>query len=129
MTRVPCPGFLGHAFWVDNYIQPQAISAKLDSLGTNSFVMTFQGLTGGAPASILIDSGASHCFVNSTFAKHHGFARHRLGHAEQPWARVWQARASACKQGAERTRSLVTKCKVIAHLQALQALWTLIDCC
>lgn len=76
MERVTCPGTPGHAFWVDTSAQPQETSAKLDSLGENSCVMTFQGLASGAPASILIDSGASHCFVDTVFAKHHGFARH-----------------------------------------------------
>eukprot|EP00983_Pelagomonas_calceolata_P008572 280332-Pelagomonas_calceolata.AAC.1 len=76
MTRVPCPRVPGYAFGVDESAQPEETSAKLDYLGTNCPVMTFQGLASGAPASILIDSGASRCFVDSTFAMHHGFARH-----------------------------------------------------
>jgi len=76
MTRVPCPGVSGYAFWVDESAQPEETSAKLNSLEKKSPVMTFQGLASGALASILIDSGASHGFIDTTFAMHHGFARH-----------------------------------------------------
>ena len=36
--------------------------------------MTFEGTASGTPASILVDSGASHCFIDAEFAQTHGFA-------------------------------------------------------
>eukprot|EP00983_Pelagomonas_calceolata_P018934 595754-Pelagomonas_calceolata.AAC.1 len=38
--------------------------------------MSFHGLASGAPALFLADSGATHSFVDSNFAKQYGFARH-----------------------------------------------------
>ena len=75
MKRVSCPGISGHAFWVDNEVSTQGANSKLDSLENDTTcLMTFEGTASGTPASILVDSGASHCFIDAEFAQTHGFA-------------------------------------------------------
>ena len=43
---------------------------------TPDHYMSFKGLASGAPAVILADSGATGNFVDSSYARHYGFARH-----------------------------------------------------
>ena len=74
MKRKPCKGLPGYAFWVDEKSTPEINETYLKSLGSKS--MVFSGLASGASAKILLDTGASHCFIDQSFAEQNGFALH-----------------------------------------------------
>ena len=73
MKRVPCPHLPGYAFWADASF-PTPIKASVNALGRSACSMVFPGLAGGSPAQFLLDSRASHCFIDKTFAETNGFA-------------------------------------------------------
>ena len=75
MQKIPCiiPGFV---FYYDNGVTKApvnphiaAMTAKLNTVNSSeSPTMMFEGSACGKPATLLLDSGATHCFVDSTFA-------------------------------------------------------------
>ena len=75
MQEFPCsiPCF---AFYYDNGVTKAPVSphiaamtAKLNTVNSSeSPTMMFEGSACGKPATLLLDSGATHCFVDSTFA-------------------------------------------------------------
>ena len=68
MTRVPCKGLPGFAFWVDETAPPPT-QTYARNLGKPKCSMVFSGLAAGNSATFLLDSGASHCFIDQTFAE------------------------------------------------------------
>ena len=75
MQEFPCsiPGF---AFYYDNGVTKAPVSpniaamtAKLNTVNSSeSPTMMFEGSACGKPATLLLDSGATHCCVDCTFA-------------------------------------------------------------
>jgi hypothetical protein len=76
MKRVSCPGVPGYAFWVNEPTIPEAANVQLDGASNSSCTMVFNGSANGQSAYFLLDSGASHCFIDQSFAEQYGFARH-----------------------------------------------------
>ncbi len=63
----------GYSFFSDKGHNPR--SAQVVSLnGASTPRMTFSGAASGAPCSFLVDTGATHCFMDSTFAKEIGIS-------------------------------------------------------
>jgi len=73
MKRKKCSHVPGYAFWVNEKSQPEFLSACLNSTGSQSTV--FSGSVSGASAKVKMDTGASHCFLDQSFADWNGFAR------------------------------------------------------
>ena len=75
MQKIPCiiPGFV---FYYDNGVTKApvnphiaAMTAELNTVNSSeSPTMMFEGSACGKPATLLLDSGATHCCVDCTFA-------------------------------------------------------------
>jgi hypothetical protein len=72
MREYPCP-IPGYAFWHDNGTKPSPDKAKTNVIGSSVVpAMMFAGSACGEQATILIDSGATHCFIDQTFVEVNG---------------------------------------------------------
>jgi hypothetical protein len=72
MREYPCP-VPGYAFWHDNGTKPLPDKAKTNVIGSSVVpAMMFAGSACGEQATILIDSGATHCFIDQTFVEVNG---------------------------------------------------------
>ena len=73
MAEHPC-SLNGYSFFTDVGQQPQP--TKVVALNsTQAPKMSFFGAASGAPCSFLVDTGATHCFMDSTFAAQIGISQ------------------------------------------------------
>lgn len=76
MTEYPC-SVPGYAFFSDlQSIATQPVVRAQAASNSACPTMLFSGTANGAPSAILVDSGATHCFMDSTFAQSIG-VRHK----------------------------------------------------
>jgi len=72
MREYLCP-IPGYAFWHDNGAKPSPDKAKTNVIGSPVVpAMMFAGSACGEQATIFIDSGATHCFIDQTFVEANG---------------------------------------------------------
>jgi hypothetical protein len=69
MREYPCP-IPGYAFWHDNGTKPLPDKAKTNVIGSSVVpAMMFAGSACGEQATILLDSGATQCFIERPLSK------------------------------------------------------------
>ena len=73
MKRKKCSKVPGHAFWIDDS-EPDHSNTSVRNLKQSACSMVFEGNLSGSPAITLMDTGASHCFMDINFAKENNFA-------------------------------------------------------
>jgi len=75
MRKIQGPKNSGYSFWVDDS-EPEKTISSIQNMGKTSCSMVFQGYLSGSPAITLMDTGASHCFLDLSFAQQNNFALH-----------------------------------------------------
>ena len=73
MSQISCE-LPGYAFYHDLADIPKKEHSKLGTASSSEKPsMIFEGSANGAPATFLADIGATHCFLDKSFARMYGF--------------------------------------------------------
>jgi len=75
MKKIRGPRNSGYSFWVDES-EPEKSVTSVRNIGKSACSMVFQGHLNGTPTITLVDTGASHCFMDVNFAKEYNLAMH-----------------------------------------------------
>jgi hypothetical protein len=75
MKKTQGPRNSGYSFWIDETETEQS-KTSVRHIGTSACSMVFQAKLSGNLAVALLDTGASHCFMDTNFAKENNLALH-----------------------------------------------------